>query len=126
MDSIDTASGHEKRHGRPHKLAPADIDALVELMRGNALRSLEDTATAFRKQRGISLSAPTVRKYLLAAGFHFQRERRELRLSAGALSGEEGVVEAKAEPVRKKYGYVDAHRDAGDARESRGRCQMAA
>ena len=113
MESIDATLGHTSHRGRPQKLAPAEIDLLVELMRGDPLRSLEDTAAAFRRQRGISLSAPTVRKYMVAAGFHFQRERGALQPPAMTPSGEEAAVEA--EPVRRTYGYREAHRDPGDA-----------
>ncbi len=113
MDSTATGPGNVSQRGRPQKLAPAEIDHLVELMRGDPLRSLEDTAAAFRRQRGISLSAPTVRKYLLAAGFHFQRGRGDVQPAVMAPSGDEGAFEAAS--VRRHYGYLEAHRDPGDA-----------
>jgi transposase len=111
LDVTSPASGQARRRGRPRKFSAADVDALVELARGNPLFSLEDTAAAFQKQGGVSVSPPTAHRYLLAAGFHFQRERRDL-LPPAAGSGEEGAAEA--EPLRKHYGYGEAHRDPGD------------
>lgn len=92
-------------------LTAADSDALVQLVREYPLLSLEDTAAAFRRRRGISITPPTVRKYLLAAGFHFQRHRGNLPPSS-APEGQTGP--GAAEAVHKTYGYGKAHRDPGD------------
>ncbi len=50
MDSTGTSSGQARRRGRPPKLTPEEIDALVALVRKNPLLSLEDTVAIFRRQ----------------------------------------------------------------------------
>ncbi len=111
MKEPSASSGQPKQRGRPQKLTSEEVDALVGLVGENPLLSLEDTVAAFRRQTGITLSPPTVRKYLLAAGFHFQRQRGQA-MAAPAVTGEGEAVAAK--PVRKQYGYPAAHRDRGD------------
>jgi len=107
LDATGSASGPARRRGRPPKLIPEEVDALVKLVRENPVLSLDDTVASFRRQCGITLSTPTIRKYLLAAGFHFHRQRPSLE-----LLGVEGAVEAT--PAVKHYGYGAAHRDPGD------------
>jgi transposase len=107
MDSCDGSSDPVKRRGRPPKLAPEEIAALVGMARQNPLLSLEDTVAGFRRQTGITLSTPTVRRYLLAAGFHFHHQR-----PGRDLLGAEEV--GPAAPAVKRYGYGAAHRDPGD------------
>jgi transposase len=101
-----------RRRGRPPKLSPAEIETLVVLVRGNPLLSLDDIVWAFRRQTGITVSSPTVRKYLLDAGFERSRPR-PAGTGAGESSGEGGG--ADTEPAPKAYGYHEAHRDPGDA-----------
>lgn len=112
MDSTGTSSSQARRRGRPPKLTPEEIDALVGLVRENPLLSLDDTVAAFRQQKGVTLSTPTVRKYLLAAGFHFHHQRPGQSLVGAASRGDGRAVEAK--PAVKHYGYGEAHRDPGD------------
>lgn len=111
MDSA-TWSGHARRRGRPPKLTPKQIDALVGIVRENPLLSLEDTGASFRQQTGVTLSTPTVRKYLLAAGFHFHRWGSGRAVKAAEARSQRGPAEA--ERVIKRYGYSAAHRDTGD------------
>ena len=112
MDSISTASDQGGRRGRPLKLTSEEIDILVRLIREEPVRSLEDLVSAFRLQSGITLSPPTARKYLLAAGLHFDRLRPGSAASAAACRTDGGATGAGVAP--KKYGYAKAHRDAGD------------
>lgn len=112
MDSPGILSSHPRRRGRPPKLTAEDINVLVGLVGKNPLLSLEDIVASFRQQRGITLSTPTVRKYLLAAGFHFQRQRPS-RAPMAAESRSDGEA-VKPEPAVKRYGYGAAHRDPGD------------
>jgi len=97
--------------GRPPKLSPDDITALVGLVRDHPLLSLDDTVCAFRKRTGITISVPTVRKYLRAAGFERTRptkkEKREAEQESSGLRGDP--------PSPRKYGYNQSHRDPGDA-----------
>lgn len=98
--------------GRPPKLTPEQIEALVGLVRANPLLSLEDTVSVFRQQQGIPLSTPTVRKYLLAAGLRFQRWPRGAG-NAGSKA-RHPVSDVATVPARQHYGYHAAHRDPGD------------
>lgn len=107
LDSADSYHGHARHRGRPPKLSPEDVEALVGLVRKAPALSLEDIVAAFRRQRGITLSVPTVHRYLLAEGFRFDRRRRAAARSASAES------DARSEPAAKRYGYRQAHRDAG-------------
>lgn len=104
--------GSAQRRGRPPKLGPEQVDALLRVVRENPLLSLDDTVASFRRQTGITLSAPTVRKYLLHAGFHFHRQQPGRAVRATELRGGGGAVEVP--PLHKKYGYDKAHRDPGD------------
>lgn len=106
------SSSDGRRGGRPLKLTPKESEALVALVRENPLLSLDDTVEAFRQQRGITLSAPTVRKYLLAAGFHFHRQRPGRVGRATESRGDGAGVEGQ--PLHEKYRYNEAHRDPGD------------
>lgn len=92
------------RGGRPPKLTPEQIDQLIALVRESPLVSLDDLVWLFGRRTGISISAPTIKKYLLDAGF--KRWRRDRSRPA-----ETAPREAKA----KTYGYSRAHRDLGDA-----------
>jgi len=98
--------------GRPPKLTPGQIDALVELVRANPVLSLEDTVSAFRQQQGITLSTPTVRKYLIAAGLRFQRLPRGSTTAGN--SPDRAVSDVATAPPPQRYGYDAAHRDPGD------------
>lgn len=62
-----------KGRGRPPKLTPDKIEELVAIVRENPFLSIDDTIWAFRRRTGISLTANTVRKYLLEAGFKRSR-----------------------------------------------------
>lgn len=112
MELTDPSAKARKPRGRPPKLTSAQVDALVGLVRANPLLSLEDTVSVFREQQGITVSTPTVRKHLLAAGLRFHRLPRG---SATARQKEGRAVSdvAKA-PTSQTYGYAEAHRDPGD------------
>lgn len=112
MDSTGPASDSRRPRGRPRKLAPIQVEALVGLGRENPALSLEDMVSAFRRRTGITLSTPTVRKYLLDAGFHFQRPVPRQGPTTAVALGDGTTVPTK--PSSTKYGYCEPHRDAGD------------
>lgn len=112
MDSTVTWADYGRRGGRPLKLTPEDIEALIGLLGENPLLSLDDMVEAFRQRRGITLSVPPVRRYLLAAGFHFQR-RRSGRVERATESTGDGAA-LEGQPPHKTYRYKEAHRDPGD------------
>ncbi len=116
MDSTGISSGDRRRRGRPLKLAPEEIEALVGLVGKNPLLSLDDTVEAFRQQRGITLSAPTVRKYLLAAGFLFHRQRPGRAGRATESRGDGAAVEGQ--PLHEKYRYNEAHRETREVSQA--------
>ena len=62
-----TPSNPTRRRGRPLKLTPKQVEDLAALVRENPLLSLDDIVWTFRRQTGITLSSPTVRRYLLDA-----------------------------------------------------------
>lgn len=98
-----------ERRGRPPKLGPAQVEALVQLVRENPLVSLDDLAWAFGRQTGTTISAATASKYLREAGFKRTRpQKRKDRSAAGAEPS------AEVEPKLKTYGYNESHRDPGD------------
>lgn len=116
MNSPDSPADSTRRRGRPPKLTAEQSDALIQIARENPLLSLEDIVSVFRQRKAITLSTPTVRKYLLAAGFYFHRLRRSRTASesptpAQPSSGGEAVAPAAA---RQRYGYDTTHRDPGD------------
>lgn len=112
MASGGTPSNPTRRRGRPLKLTPKQVEDLAALVRENPLLSLDDIVWAFRRRTGITLSSPTVRRYLLDAGFQRSRPRR-VATAAAKCSGSGGAVDT--EPPPKEYGYTAAHRDPGDS-----------
>ncbi len=113
MSAGDAAHEGTKRRGRPPKLAPEQVEDLVELVRANPLLSLDDLVRFFRRERGVSLSAVTIRKYLREAGFERKRPEKRATASTSEASGEGGAKKGEAPPAA--YGYGKAHRDPGDA-----------
>lgn len=113
MDPASTPSNPGRQRGRPAKLTPEQVNTLLALVRENPALSLEDLVSVLRQQRGIILSTPTIRKYLIAAGFQFHRLRKRPTATVAASSGEDGAVDTETAP--KAYGYDEAHRDPGDA-----------
>lgn len=103
MASKGTQSSAQGRRGRPRKLTSDQVEVLVGLVRENPLLSLDDLVWSFREQTGVTVSTPTVRKYLEEKGF----ERSRPPKGAVGASGD-------AEPSPKVYGYGQAHRDPGD------------
>lgn len=83
------------------KLSPEQAQVLVQLVQENPLLSLDDLVGPFRKRTGISLSPPTIQKYLLEAGF-----------KRAPLKGKRAEEKPEASP---RYGYTAAHRDPGDS-----------
>ncbi|MEK7996060.1 MAG: IS5 family transposase [Planctomycetota bacterium] len=112
MDSTGASSDSRRPGGRPRKLASAQVETLVGLAHENPVLSLDDMVSEFRRRVGITLSTPTVRKYLLDAGFHFQRPAASRSPKVAVAMGDGGTVATKRSP--KKYGYGEPHRDAGD------------
>jgi putative transposase len=87
------------------------VAILVGLVQENPLLSLDDLVWSFREQTGITVSAPTVRKYLSQAGFERSRPRRADR---SKIASPDEDAAATSPPSPKVYGYGDAHRDPGD------------
>lgn len=87
-----------------------DIKVLVNLVRERPSLSLDDTVGAFRRKTGITISAGTVRKYLISEGFKRSKPTKEEKRAA-ELSSPEPKAD-QSEP--KKYGYNQSHRDPGD------------
>lgn len=110
MASKGTQSSAKGRRGRPRKLTSDQVEVLVGLVRENPLLSLDDLVWSFREQTGVTVSAPTVRKYLEESGFERSRPPK------GATAETAGASDASgdAEPSAKVYRYGQAHRDPGD------------
>ena len=89
------------RGGTRRKVTDEQVQILVELVRENPHLSLDDLVWAFRRQSGVTLSPPTIKKYLREAGIELVRATRVAK-----------DAEQKAQP--KVYGYTAAHRDCGD------------
>lgn len=111
MGSKGSGSTASRRPGRPPKLAAEQVERLVGLVRENPVLSLDDLVCSFREQTGITVSTPTVRKYLLQAGFERWRPSRPSSSSSAASEG--AVVEPESRV--QAYGYGQEHRDPGDA-----------
>lgn len=109
MTAGSTKSKHTERRGRPPKLQPAQVKALIQLVRDNPLLSLDDLVWAFRRQTGITISPGTASKYLREAGF--TRTRPEKPKDRGA---DDATASLGAEPAPKTYRYNESHRDSGD------------
>jgi putative transposase len=103
------SSAGGKRGGRPPKLSAEQIEVLTDIVRENPVLSLDDIVWSFYQRTGITLSAPTVSRYLRAAGFARSRPARAAAKQGG------GQTEDGAASAAKRYGYKAAHRDAGDA-----------
>ncbi len=94
------------RPGRPPKLSATQIEELAAGVRERPFLALDDVAQAFRTRTGVALTGRTIHKYLAAAGIHRVRPPR-------TRAAPEKAATATASAVR--YGYKQAHRDAGDA-----------
>ena len=81
------------------------------LVRENPLLSLDDLVGSFREQSGVTVSTPTVRKYLREAGFERSRPPKRGTVDQPGAHDASSAVE----PSAKAYGYGRAHRDPGDA-----------
>lgn len=110
MAPTGTPSDARQRRGRPPKLTPEQSEILVSLVRTNPLLSLDDIVWAFRRQTGITLSSPTVSRYLVSKGFHRSRPGRVAPGTAQSSAGAEDT-----ERPSKQYGYDETHRDPGDS-----------
>lgn len=115
MASSDTPSDGTSGGGRPRKLTPAAVEILVGLFRDNPMLSLDDAVWALRRKAGITVSSPTVAKYLREAGF--RRTQPQARSKAGGSEGKSSGDDASegTPPRPRAYGYREAHRDPGDA-----------
>lgn len=93
-----------KRKGRPPKLSPDQVQALLQVARENASLSLDDLRRVFHRSSGISLAPATIERYLRANGFHRPvQKKRGVRKS-----------NPSAQPPLSPYGYHAGHRDPGD------------
>jgi transposase len=81
------------------KISPEQVDVLVGMVRVNPHLALDDLVWAFRRQTGVTLSTPTIKKYLGQAGFELIRARR---------------TDKPNEVSPKSYRYSASHRDSGD------------
>jgi putative transposase len=104
-----TEAGTRGTGGRPLKLTPVQVEALVAIVRERPSLSLNDLVHEFRVRTSISLSGASARKYLKAAGMRRVRPSR----ARTAVSGR--TISAPPVPTRAtRYGYNDLHRDPGD------------
>jgi transposase len=92
-------SNETYRNAPRPKISPEQIDVLVDMVRDNPQLALDDLVWAFRRQTGVTLSAPTIKKYLKQAGFELVRAKRTAEPD---------------KPIPKSYRYSAAHRDPGD------------
>lgn len=102
-------TGKRRRSGRPLKLTPTQVEALVAIVRERPSLSLNDIVHEFRVRTGVALSGASARKYLKAAGLQRIRPSRT-RTAASGKTTEPPPAPAKA----ARYGYSDLHRDPGD------------
>jgi transposase len=105
MASSKPGAERSGRSGRPPKLNPDQVQRLVELVRTRPDVGLEDLVWLFRRKTGLSLSAPSIKKYLRDAGFERVR----------AKPAPQPASDAPPAAPPATYGYTAAHRDAGDA-----------
>ncbi len=103
MASSKPLSEHSGRGGRPRKLSDEQAEQLLALVRAKPHVGLEDLVWLFHRETGVSLSAPTIKKYLRDAGFE------RMRSEPGSIGSE---PKPAGEP--REYGYTSAHRDPGD------------
>jgi transposase len=112
LASSGARSDQANRGGRPPKLTREQVEVLAELVRKNPLLALDDLVGAFRRRTGIRISAPTIKKYLMQAGF--TRSAGSPPSDAEALSRVERPA-TRREAGSASYGYRAAHRDSGDS-----------
>jgi transposase len=97
------SSEHEKKGGRRPSLQAEHVEILRVLVQEKPLCTLEELGAEFAKRAGFTVSAPTLRKGLQAAGVQRRRPVRGGRREA-----------AEERPPPSRYGYTEAHRDAGE------------
>jgi putative transposase len=109
-------SGAKQQRGRPPKLSRKQVGQLTRLVEEQPMLSLDDLVWAFRHETGISISATTARKYLLAEGLQRTRPARAAASGDRGGGGVRGPTDrsAAADSAAKVYGYGEAHRDPGD------------
>jgi putative transposase len=110
---VEKEPSDDQRRGRPPKLGEAEIDVLVGLVREQPTLSMDDLVWTFRQRTGISLSAPTAKRYLQAQGF--ERSRPPRRSPESKASGAQDSPEKKEEKAAQQYRYGEEHRDPGDS-----------
>lgn len=86
------------------KLSAEHQDTLLQIAREKPLLSLDDLVWALRQRTGLTVSPPTIKKYLVQAGF------TRVPVPEGTFSG---PSEASTQNP-KRYGYAAPHRDEGD------------
>lgn len=97
------SSEAKNKGGRPPALQAEHLELLRSLVQERPVCPLEELGEAFGQRAGFSVSAPTLRKGLKAAGIERIRPTRRRRDAQAAA----------AAPAR--YGYTEAHRDEGEA-----------
>ena len=96
-----------KKGGRPPKLTAEQAETLASIVRERPTLSLDDLVHAFRVGTGVTVSGLTAKRYLAAAGI--KRERPSRARTPRAKTAAQGAT------AKGRYGYTQAHRDAGDA-----------
>lgn len=93
----------KRQAGRPPKLGEELVKELVALVRAHPRGSKSDYVRMFKAKTGVSLSTPSLDKYLESAGI-----KRAPRGGRGAPTGQGGAPERS-----KRYGYRKHHRLQG-------------
>lgn len=101
MDGEKTPA--RRRAGRPPKLTQERVEELVELVRSHPRGSKSDYVRLFKARTGVSLSTPSLDKYLESAGI-----KRGPRGRGGAPTSQGGAPEQS-----RRYGYREHHRLQG-------------
>jgi transposase len=94
----------KRRAGRPPKLTQALVEELAALVRSHPRGSKSDYVRMFKAKTGVSLSTPSLDKYLASAGI--QRVPRGQRVGPAEQGGAPGPG--------KRYGYRPHHRMEGE------------
>ena len=106
---VSMSSGGEGKKGRPPVLTAEHHEQLRTLVQERPGATLEELRAAFVERSGVSVSGPTLRAGLTAAGI--ERIKPTRRRSGEA----EGAREEGAGRAARRYGYTEAHREAAES-----------